>query len=160
MQGSFKQAAIIYVDALKNKPSDPALIAVASNNSVVLNKDQNMFDSKKKIRAAMADACEHKLTSRQKKSIAFNNCLLALFTNQSDFNQLLVKLVAKYPDLEYKSLLINASQQVKDKKYRDAVELFQKFALKHKDSTLETKFAIVQLHLLNVSLFKLINAVL
>ena len=151
MQGRAKDAGIIYFDALKNKPSDPALIAVASNNSVVLNKDQNMFDSKKKIRAAMADTCEHKLTSRQKKSIALNNCLMALFTNQSDFNQLLVKFVGKYPDMEYRSLLISASQQVKDKKIKDAVELFEKFAGKHKDSAFETKFAIVQLHLLNVS---------
>lgn len=151
MQGRAKEAGVIYAEALKNKPTDPALIAVASNNSVVINKDQNMFDSKKKMRAAMVDACEHKLTNRQKKSIALNNCLLALFTNQADFNQLLTKLIAKYPDLEYTSVLINASAFVKDKKYKDAVDCFQKFASKNTKYAFETKFAIVQLHLLSVS---------
>lgn len=148
MQGRSKESAQIYSEILKSKPSDPALIAVASNNSVVINKDQNMFDSKKKIRAAMVDACEHKLTSRQKKSIAFNNCLLALFTNQGDLNQLLGKLAATYTDLEFKANLISTSQLVKDKRYKEAIEILEK-SLKDSKYAFETKFALIQLHLMN-----------
>jgi len=151
MQGRTKEAAQIYTDIIKSKPSDPALIAVASNNSVVINKDQNMFDSKKKIRAAMVDACEHKLTSRQKKSVALNNCLLALFTNQSDLNQLLNKFCANYSDSEFKAHLITVSQQIRDKKYKDAAEHLQGYVKKDPKYAFEIKFAIVQLHLMNVS---------
>lgn len=151
MQGRSKEAAAIYSEIIKSKPSDAALIAVASNNSVVINKDQNMFDSKKKIRAAMVDGVEHKLTSRQKKSIALNNCLLALFTNQSDLNQLLNKLCANYTDMEYKAHLITVSQQVRDKKYKEAADLLEEFVKKNPKYAFETKFAIIQLHLMNVS---------
>lgn len=151
MQGKIKEATAIYTDALKHKSSDPALTAVASNNMVAINKDQNVFDSKKKIRAALSDTCEHKLTSRQKKIIAINNCLLTLYTNQDDqCHQLVGKLVQTYPDIEFDGLLIRASQLSKDKKYKEAIELLEKYAKSHAKEELPTKFAIVQLLLLNV----------
>jgi signal recognition particle subunit SRP72 len=55
---------------------------VASNNLLTLNKDQNIFDSKKKIKAATVDGLEHKLTSIHRAAIARNNALLAMYTNQ------------------------------------------------------------------------------
>lgn len=155
MQGRIKEATAVYTDALKHKSSDPALTAVASNNMVAINKDQNVFDSKKKIRAALADICEHKLTQRQKKVIAINNCLLTLYTNQDDqCHQLVAKLVQAYPDVEFKGLLIRVSQLSKDKKYKEAVELLEKYSKAHPKEELATKFAIVQLLLLNVSFVK------
>lgn len=153
MQGKIKEATAIYADALKHKSDDPALTAVASNNMVAINKDQNVFDSKKKIRAALADACEHKLTTRQKKIIAVNNCLLTLYTNQDEqCHQLVAKLVQAYPDIEFKGLLIRASQLSKDKKYKEAIELLEKYGKNNPKDDLATKFAIVQLFLLNVSI--------
>lgn len=149
MQGRSKEASVIYAETLKNKPSDPALIAVASNNSVVINKDQNVFDSKKKIRAAMVDAVEHKLNSRQKKSIAVNNCILALFTNQVDLPQVVNKLVARYPDLEFQASLIHACQYVKDKKYKEAVEVLEKYVKKNPKLSFDINFALIQLHLMS-----------
>lgn len=157
MQGRNKEASAIYAETLKNKPSDPALIAVASNNSVVINKDQNVFDSKKKIRAALVDAVEHKLNSRQKKSIALNNCILALFTNQADLQQLTSKLASKYPDLEFKAGLIQAGQFIKDKKYKEASEALEKLVAKHPKLSLEIKFALVQLHLMSANKGKAIE---
>lgn len=148
MQGRNKEASIIYAEALKNKPTDPALIAVASNNSVVINKDQNVFDSKKKIRNALGDNVEHKLNNRQKKSIAFNNCILALFTHQGDLAQLINKLIAKYPDLEQKAILIQACQLNGDKKYKEASEVLEKFTAKNPNFALDTKFALIQLNLM------------
>ncbi|XP_059612513.1 signal recognition particle subunit SRP72 [Phlebotomus argentipes] len=150
MQGKTKEAAAIYVDALKNKKNDAALIAVASNNMVAINKDQNMFDSKKKMRSAMSDACEHKLTLRQKKNIAFNNCLLAFYTNQADqCQQQCSKLIQKYPDLEFHTTLIRASQLSREKKYKEAIEGLEKYSKKHPQEDLSLKFAIVQLQLVN-----------
>lgn len=148
MQGKNKEASTIYAEALKNKPTDPALIAVASNNAVVINKDQNVFDSKKKIRNAMIDAVEHKLNSRQKKSIAVNNCLLALFTHQGDLVQLVNKLIGKYPDLEFKAVLMQACQLANDKKFKEASDVLEKFVVKNPTLALEIKFAVVQLNLM------------
>ncbi|XP_005178216.1 signal recognition particle subunit SRP72 [Musca domestica] len=148
MQGKTKEAASIYAEVLKNKPKDPALVAVASNNSVAINRDQHVFDSKKKIRSALAESCEHKLTSRQKKAIALNNCLLALFTNSSEqVQQFCTKLANQYPDLEFQTVLIKATQLSKDKKQKEAIDLLQKYAsnTKDKDQAFATKFAIIQL---------------
>lgn len=148
MQGRAKEAAVIYADALKNKPNDVALVAVASNNSVVINRDQNMFDSKKKIKAALADACEQKLTARQKKVIAFNHCLLAYYINQGDLNKLCAALQKSHPDLEFQTLLIGVSQLARDRKFKEAVEKLQKAAPEADVHRLAVQFAICQLHLL------------
>lgn len=152
-QNRIKEATAIYSDVLKNKSDDVALTAVASNNMVAINKSQNVFDSKKKIRAAMADACEHKLTARQKKTIALNNCLLTLCTNQDDqVHQLVGKLIQTYPDVEFKGLLIKVSQMAKSKKYKEAIELLEKYGQSNAADELATKFAIVQLLLMSVSM--------
>ncbi|EDW96151.1 signal recognition particle subunit SRP72 [Drosophila yakuba] len=149
LQGKTKEAASIYADCLRHKPKDAALVAVASNNSVVINKDQNVFDSKKKIRAALADACEPKLTSRQKQVIAVNNCLLALYTNAGDqVQQLSQKLAQTYPQVEFEALLIRCSQLAKDRKHKEAIDQLQKFAAAHKSHEFVSKFAVIQLQLL------------
>jgi signal recognition particle subunit SRP72 len=148
MQGRNKEASVIYAETLKNKPTDPALIAVASNNAVVINKDQNVFDSKKKIRNAMVDAVEHKLNNRQKKSIAVNNCILAFFTHQGDLGQIVNKLIAKYPDLEFKATLIHACQLNSDKKYKEASDILEKFTAKNPKLAFEIKFAMIQMSLM------------
>lgn len=146
MQGRVKEASVIYAETLKSKPTDPALTAVASNNSVVVNKDQNVFDSKKKMRNALVDSVEHKLNSRQKRSIAINNAILALYTKQTDLSQLLQKLVAKYPDQAFQANLIQACHYSNEKKYKEAAEVLQK--VKEPKLALEIKFAMVQLHLM------------
>lgn len=149
MQGRSKEASSIYIETLKNKPSDAALVAVASNNSVVINKDQNIIDSKKKMRAAMSDACEHKLTSRQKKNIAFNNALLSLFANQTDCQALATKLGAAYPDLDFQCILVRATQYAKDKKYKDGLDVLEKYLKGKPKEAMAAKFAMVQLHLVS-----------
>lgn len=58
------------------------MIAVASNNLAVLNRDQNLFDSRKRIKAATAPEAEPKLNSFQKKIVQVNEALLAIYTGQ------------------------------------------------------------------------------
>ena len=65
-----------------NRPTDLAVIAVASNNLAVLNRDQNLFDSRKRIKTASAPETEPKLNSFQKKIIQVNEALLAIYTGQ------------------------------------------------------------------------------
>lgn len=83
-QGRDKEAATVYNQVLKSKPSDIGLVAVASNNLLCLNKDQNIFDSKKRLKAATVEGLETKLTSSQRGAIARNSALLAMFTAQVD----------------------------------------------------------------------------
>lgn len=82
LQGREKEAQALYTAVLKVKPDDIALVAVANNNLVCLNKDQNVFDSKKRMKSATHENLEHKLTSRQRRNIAYNQCLLAYYTDQ------------------------------------------------------------------------------
>ena len=67
---------------LRNKPSDIGLVAVASNNLLAINGDQNIFDSKKRVKAATVEGLELKLTNKQRSAIARNNALLAMYTAQ------------------------------------------------------------------------------
>eukprot|EP00096_Caligus_rogercresseyi_P000105 TRINITY_DN1028_c0_g1_i1.p1 TRINITY_DN1028_c0_g1~~TRINITY_DN1028_c0_g1_i1.p1 ORF type:complete len:657 (-),score=302.98 TRINITY_DN1028_c0_g1_i1:63-2033(-) len=81
-QGKVKEAQGLYNSVLRSKPSDIGLLAVASNNLITLNKDSNIFDSRKRMKAATLEGLEHKLTSGQRRSIAYNSALLAMYTNQ------------------------------------------------------------------------------
>jgi signal recognition particle subunit SRP72 len=93
------EALTLYNDVLKSKynleifllkfwcirfsrPTDLAVIAVASNNLAVLNRDQNLFDSRKRIKAATAPETEPKLNAFQKKIVQVNEALLAIYTGQ------------------------------------------------------------------------------
>jgi len=89
-QGRDKEAQTIYNQVLKNRPSDIGLVAVANNNLLTINRDQNIFDSKKRIKAATVEGLELKLTSAQRGAIARNNALLAMFTAQVDLCKELV----------------------------------------------------------------------
>uniref|UniRef100_A0A182YQM3 Signal recognition particle subunit SRP72 n=1 Tax=Anopheles stephensi TaxID=30069 RepID=A0A182YQM3_ANOST len=151
MQGRVKEASALYADALRHKTNDAALTAVVSNNLVVINRDQNVFDSRKKMKVATSEQAEQKLTSRQRKAIAFNNCLLAYFASPAECGLLASRLANAHPDLEFQSLLVRVSQLARDKKYREAVELLEGYAQRLPgDSTaelLQVRFAIVQLQL-------------
>ncbi|XP_047114553.1 signal recognition particle subunit SRP72 [Schistocerca piceifrons] len=146
VQGREKEAQAIYAAVLKQKPADIGLVAIISNNLITLNKDQNVFDSKKKIKSATLDGLEHKLTSRQRKKIALNHCLLALYTNQGEqCQQLCERLQQNYPDMGVEAALIRAVQLAKDGKTKEAATVLDKCSVKHKDRKLALKLAAVQL---------------
>merc|ERR1719244_707417 len=117
-QGRDKEAQTIYNQVLKNKPSDIGLVAVANNNLLTINKDQNIFDSKKRIKAATVDGLELKLTSAQRTAIARNNALLAMFTAQVD---LCKELVATLDSNKADKDMIIAGALTKAGKHSDAV---------------------------------------
>lgn len=48
----------------------------------VIRQDQNVFDSKKKVKLMSAEGVEHKLAKKQLQAIEFNKALLAMYTNQ------------------------------------------------------------------------------
>ncbi|PZC83892.1 hypothetical protein B5X24_HaOG206641 [Helicoverpa armigera] len=124
--GKEKEAATIYQNVLKDKPSDQALVAIASNNIVVINRDTNVFESRKRMKAATADGLEHKLNSRQRAAITCNQAILAIYSNQPDFcKQCCVKLVREFGK-ERRAALVEASSLMKDGKRNQAVSLLLK----------------------------------
>ncbi|XP_015603378.1 signal recognition particle subunit SRP72 [Cephus cinctus] len=144
IQGREKEAQTLYAAALKAKPDDIALVAVASNNLVTLNKDQNVFDSKKRMKSATHEGLEHKLTSRQRRSIAYNQCLLAMYTNQGEHcQQLCNKLASQHPELTADVTLVKAVQLSKEGKAKEAAKLLSAHAVG--DKQLPLKLACVQL---------------
>ncbi|XP_076631595.1 signal recognition particle 72 [Colletes latitarsis] len=144
LQGREKEAQALYTSALKVKPDDIALVAVASNNLVCLNRDQNVFDSKKRMKSATHDSLEHKLTSRQRRSIAYNQCLLALYTDQAEQCQSLCnKLAKEHPVLAADAMFIKAMQLSKEGKAKEAAKLLTQHAIDEKE--LPMKLVCVQL---------------
>jgi signal recognition particle subunit SRP72 len=161
MVGREKEAQSIYTAALKQKPDDIGLVAIASNNMVAINKDQNVFDSKKKMKNATLEGLEHKLTSRQRRNIALNHCLLTHYTNQGEqCQQMCDKLVATYPDMEAEAALIRAVQLAKDGKAREAASLLDRESKQDQEQRLAMKLAAVQLLLTEVSNCSFCNTVL
>ncbi len=48
----------------------------------VFFQDQNVFDSKKKVKLTSAEGVEYKLAKKQLQAIEINKALLAMYTNQ------------------------------------------------------------------------------
>uniref|UniRef100_A0A0A9WRU6 Signal recognition particle subunit SRP72 n=2 Tax=Lygus hesperus TaxID=30085 RepID=A0A0A9WRU6_LYGHE len=145
-QGRDREALSIYTSILKKKPSDLGVVAVANNNSIAINRDQNLFDSKKKMKNILSDSVQVKLTSQQKKVVAVNNCLLNIFTNQGD--QAMAncdELVKKQPSTEESAVLMKAAILSRESKSSMAIKMLEEFAKKRPQSKLKMKLSIVQL---------------
>ncbi len=82
LQGEAKEALGVYTTVLRQKPGDVSHTIVASNNIIVLNRDRDIFDSKKRVKVLANDGRSKKLISSQKYPIVYNRCLFALQTNQ------------------------------------------------------------------------------
>ena len=99
LKGSMEQAMAMYNLVLKQKPSDPSLSVIASNNIIALNREKGVFDSKKRLKVLASEASYKKLNSTQKSTILLNRCLFALQTNQLDqCHQLVGELRGRYPN--------------------------------------------------------------
>lgn len=92
LQGRTSESQQIYQKVLKQKPSDVALLAIAANNSAVINGAQNIFDSRRKLKMARTTMEEHeaKFTSRQKQALSVNQCLFLGATSQVNYYSYLV----------------------------------------------------------------------
>lgn len=53
-----------------------------SSLDFLFSQDQNVFDSKKKVKLTSAAGVEYKLVKKQLQAIEFNKALLAMYTNQ------------------------------------------------------------------------------
>ncbi|KAJ1204701.1 hypothetical protein NDU88_000140 [Pleurodeles waltl] len=144
-QSRTEDALQLYNQIIKLKPTDVGLLAVVANNIITINKDQNVFDSKKKVKLTNADGVEHKLSKKQLQAIEFNKALLAMYTNQADqCRKLSATLQAQSPE-HLMPVLIQAAQLCREKQHAKAIELLQEFADQHPANAAEIKLTMAQL---------------
>ncbi|CAH1153398.1 unnamed protein product [Phaedon cochleariae] len=145
--GRLKECQQLYTSNLKLKLDDIALMAVASNNIVCINKDQNLFDSKKKMKIAMNDQLTFKLPSKQRKFIALNNAIFNYYINQSDQCEKACKIIdSNWPEMHLQTVILRALNLIKSEKVKDAIELLR--SAKTKDDNLYINLCIAQIHLI------------
>ena len=66
MQRQGKEKEAIYNQVLKNENIDIGLTTTASSNLIPVNKDQNIYESKKRIKSATVKGLETKLNFTQR----------------------------------------------------------------------------------------------
>uniref|UniRef100_A0A8C0AR92 Signal recognition particle subunit SRP72 n=1 Tax=Buteo japonicus TaxID=224669 RepID=A0A8C0AR92_9AVES len=109
------------------------------------DSDQNVFDSKKKVKLTNAEGVEHKLSKKQLQAIEFNKALLAMYTNQADqCRKLSASLQSQSPE-HLLPVLIQAAQLCREKQHAKAVGLLQDFADQHPANAAEIKLTMAQL---------------
>ncbi|KAG8594977.1 hypothetical protein GDO81_001382 [Engystomops pustulosus] len=147
LQGSIEDALQLYNQIIKLKPTDVGLLAVVANNIITINKDQNVFDSKKKVKLSNAEGVEHKLAKRQLQAIEFNKALLSMYTNQAEqCRKLSSSLQAQNPE-NLLPVLIQAAQLCREKQHAKAIDLLQEFADQNPNQASQIKLTMAQLKL-------------
>uniref|UniRef100_A0A8C7M0P8 Signal recognition particle subunit SRP72 n=1 Tax=Oncorhynchus mykiss TaxID=8022 RepID=A0A8C7M0P8_ONCMY len=147
LQGRTEVALQLYNQVIKLKPSDVGLLAVTANNIITINKDQNVFDSKKKVKLTNGDGVEYKLAKKQLQAIEFNKALLAMYTNQADQCRKLSSGLQSQNPGHPRPVLIQVAQLCREKQHSKAMELLQCFADQHPESASGIKLTMAQLYL-------------
>uniref|UniRef100_A0A3P9B373 Signal recognition particle subunit SRP72 n=1 Tax=Maylandia zebra TaxID=106582 RepID=A0A3P9B373_9CICH len=110
-------------------------------------QDQNVFDSKKKVKLTNAEGVEYKLAKKQLQAIDFNKALLAMYTNQADqCRKLSSSLQAQNPG-HPRPVLIQVAQLCREKQHSRAIELLQQFSDQNPESASGIKLTMAQLYL-------------
>ncbi|PIK49038.1 putative signal recognition particle subunit SRP72 [Apostichopus japonicus] len=144
LMGKTDKAMALYNQVVKARPSDIGLLAVASNNIISLNKDQNVFDSKKKIRATQVAGLDNKVTKHQQNILSYNRCLFYLYTNQfENCRKQLKKLKGEDGDT---LVMIEAALFTREKRIEKAIETLQDYISKE-NASIRVKLSLAQLFL-------------
>ncbi|OWK13661.1 SRP72 [Cervus elaphus hippelaphus] len=162
LQGRTEEALQLYNQIIKLKPTDVALLAVIANNIITINKDQNVFDSKKKVKLTNAEGVEFKLSKKQLQAIEFNKALLAMYTNQAEqCRKISASLQSQSPE-RLLPVLIQAAQLCREKQHTKAIELLQDYSDQHPENAAEIKLTMAQLKISQGSLdyFTMINIIM
>ncbi|XP_072041807.1 LOW QUALITY PROTEIN: signal recognition particle subunit SRP72-like [Amphiura filiformis] len=148
LQGKTDDAMKIYNQVVKLRPDDIGLMAVASNNIVSLNKDQNVFDSKKKIKATISDNLNHKLSVQQRSAMACNRCLIMVYTNQYDQCRKLLKNIKDKDKESDMPCLLEAALLCREKQYQKAMKLLEEYSNSKEDVSIALTLTRAQIYLM------------
>ena len=147
MQGRTKDALALYNAILKQKPDDVAQVVVTSNNIIVLNRDRDIFDSKKKIKVLAVEGSSKKLNNHQKLIILYNRCLFALQMNQLDqCRELLGKLESLSVNSEL-TVLVKVALLSRERKNVTCVETLEAHLHADPNSSVLLYATLAQLHM-------------
>lgn len=126
-QGQHDKALSMYSSVLKQKPSSAVHSMTAANNVIVLNRDKDIFDSKKKIKLISNEQSFKKLNSKQKVVILFNRCVFALQINQLEqCKQLLLEFKMASPNAE-EVILVEAALLNRERKLIESCDIIEKY---------------------------------
>ncbi|CAH8559373.1 unnamed protein product [Dicrocoelium dendriticum] len=143
-----EEANQIYQSVTRNRNADSALLAVAANNIVCINREQNIFDSRKRIKMASLDGLQHKLFAKQREEMLLNQALFYWHTNQMDACQAKVKHVFQSNPHSSRALLLSITQLLREKQYSRAITLLQNDCSSNKASPDNTDGPGVELSVL------------
>jgi signal recognition particle subunit SRP72 len=136
-----------YEAALRRRPTDAEVAAVASNNLFALRgREQSLFDSAKKARALnLEEGVESKLTVPQRRVFALNRCLLALYTNNAkECARALTKLEREFEGSELPTL-VRAALLARERRMEECRSLLQAHAAEHPKTAALVKMTLAQL---------------
>ncbi|XP_028316078.1 LOW QUALITY PROTEIN: signal recognition particle subunit SRP72 [Gouania willdenowi] len=154
LQGRTDEALQLYNQVIKLKPSDVGLLAVTANNIITINKDQNVFDSKKKVKLTNTEGVEYKLARKQLQAIDLNKALLAMYTNQAEQCRKLSSGLQSQNPGQPQPVLIQAAQLCREKQHSRAIELLQQFSEQNPESAPVIKLTMAQLYLVQAHVTK------
>lgn len=106
-------------------------MAVISNNLVCINKDQNVFDTKKRIKAASIDALRHKLFQAQRSTILSNQALFSLNNNQFDVCDAKLKSVLSEDPSNVRAVVLSAISLSRGKHLEVGIEFLEVSGLQY-----------------------------
>uniref|UniRef100_I3M9H1 Signal recognition particle subunit SRP72 n=2 Tax=Marmotini TaxID=337730 RepID=I3M9H1_ICTTR len=109
------------------------------------DSDQNVFDSKKKVKLTNAEGVEFKLSKKQLQAIEFNKALLAMYTNQAEQCRKISAGLQSQSPAHLLPVLIQAAQLCREKQHTKAIELLQEFSDQHPENAAEIKLTMAQL---------------
>uniref|UniRef100_A0A0R3WMW7 Signal recognition particle subunit SRP72 n=1 Tax=Hydatigena taeniaeformis TaxID=6205 RepID=A0A0R3WMW7_HYDTA len=118
----------IYHTILRQRSGDPSLMVIVSNNLICINKDQNVFDTRKRIKASSIDDLHHKLFQAQRSSILTNQALFYFNTNQLDACDAKLKAVLNEDSNNVRATMLSAVSFFKSKQPAAGVRLLENFA--------------------------------
>lgn len=140
--------SLISATTFHNRALEVTVPAVAANNLVAIQKEDDLFDSTKKIKSANTKALGVKFLSSQKRTMAMNELLLQLYQNKfAACRDTAQQLLKSQPDNDALYLILAAAMH-RQKKTAKALEELKEFAAVKPDSV-AIQFAIVQLELIN-----------
>ncbi|XP_006868108.1 PREDICTED: signal recognition particle subunit SRP72 isoform X2 [Chrysochloris asiatica] len=114
-------------------------------HSLSEDSDQNVFDSKKKVKLTNAEGVEFKLSKKQLQAIEFNKALLAMYTNQAEQCRKISSSLQSQSPEHLLPVLIQAAQLCREKQHTKAIELLQEFSDQHPEKAAEIKLTMAQL---------------
>lgn len=147
LQGKSKEAMTVYNMVLKQKPDDIAQVVVTSNNIIVLNRDRDIFDSKKKVKVLASEGSCKKLNNFQKLVILYNRCLFALHLNQLEqCRELLGSLEALNANSDF-TILVKVALLSRERKSTACIETLEAHLGSNPNSGVLLYNTLAQLHM-------------